>query len=109
MTSSTTPNLSNASRKNSRGNNRAVTFKELIAQYYDDDIPLGARQIMKLRIELAQTSCGYGVPIFDYQGERTAIENWHENKGPDGIKSYWEEENLSSMDGLLTGLKLDDD
>ncbi len=84
-------------------------FKELITKYYDNATPLGARQIMKLRLDLVQTSCGYGVPLFHYQGERTAIENWHENKGPDGIQSHWKEENLSSMDGLPTGLKLVDD
>lgn len=83
-----------------------IEFKELISQYYDGSIPLGTRQIMKLRFDLVQTSCGYGVPLFDYTGERAAIENWHDNKGPDGIQSYWEEKNLTSMDGLPTGLKL---
>ncbi len=81
-------------------------FKELIAQYYEGKTPLGTRQIMKLKFDLVQTSCGYGVPLFDYTGERAAIENWHDNKGPDGIQTYWEENNLSSMDGLPTGLQL---
>ena len=84
----------------------SIEFEELISQYYDCSIPLGTRQIMKLKFDLVQTSCGYGVPLFDYTGERTAIENWHDNKGPDGIQSYWEEKNLTSMDGLPTGLKL---
>lgn len=87
----------------------SVEFKELISQYYDDETPLGTRQIMKLKFDLVQTSCGYGVPLFDYQGERAAIENWHNNKGPDGIQSYWQERNLTSMDGLPTGLKLNED
>ncbi len=81
-------------------------FRELILQYYDGSTPLGTRQIMKLEFDLVQTSCGYGVPLFDYQGERAAIENWHDNKGSDGIRSYWKDKNLSSIDGLPTGLKL---
>jgi hypothetical protein len=84
-------------------------FEDLISQYYGGVTPLGTRQIMRLNFDLVQTSCGYGVPLFDYKGERAAIESWHENKGPDGIQSYWEQKNLSSMDGLPTGLKLNKD
>jgi hypothetical protein len=84
-------------------------FEELISKYYGGVIPLGTRQIIRLEFDLVQTSCGYGVPLFDYKGERAAIENWHDNKGPDGIQSYWEQKNLSSMDGLPTGLKLNKD
>jgi hypothetical protein len=81
-------------------------FNALIAEHYEGALPLGSRQIMKLNIDLVQTSCGYGVPLFEHLGERTAIENWHDNKGPDGIQSYWKDNNLSSMDGLPTGLKV---
>ncbi|MEO9648748.1 MAG: pyridoxamine 5'-phosphate oxidase family protein [Roseobacter sp.] len=87
----------------------SVEFEELISQFYGGVTPLGTRQIMKLKFDLVQTSCGYGVPLFDYKGERAAIENWHDNKGPDGIQSYWEEKNLNSMDGLPTGLRLNKD
>mmetsp|Transcript_6876 Transcript_6876/g.10843 ORF Transcript_6876/g.10843 Transcript_6876/m.10843 type:complete len:186 (+) Transcript_6876:159-716(+) len=79
-------------------------FAALIAEHYGK-APLGTRQIMRLDFDLVQTSCGYGVPLFDYQGERAAIENWHDNKGPEGIEAYWKAENVSSMDGLPTGLK----
>ena len=84
-------------------------FEDLISKYYGGVTPLGTRQIIRLEFDLVQTSCGYGVPLFDYKGERAAIENWHDNKGPDGIQSYWEQKNLSSMDGLPTGLKLNKD
>ena len=84
-------------------------FEDLISQYYGGSKPLGTRQIMRLKFDLVQTSCGYGVPLFEYKGDRNAIENWHENKGPDGIQSYWEQKNLSSIDGLPTGLKLNKD
>ena len=77
-------------------------FAALIEQHFDDKTPLGTRQIIKLNIDLVQTSCGFGVPLFDYQGERASLENWHDNKGPEGIRAYWEQENIASMDGLPT-------
>lgn len=82
-------------------------FTQLTAQYYDGNTPLGTRQIMKIEFDFLQTSCGYGVPLFEYQGERAAIENWHNGKGADGIQAYWKEKNISSMDDLPAGLKLE--
>lgn len=80
-------------------------FATLIAQHYGE-APLGTRQIVRLHIDLVQTSCGYGVPVFDYRGERSAMENWHANKGPEGIRDYWREKNQTSLDGLPTGLNV---
>ena len=82
-------------------------FKDLIATFYDGAVPLGTRQIMRLKIDLVQTSCGNGVPLFEHQGERAAIDNWHNNLGAVGLKSYWKEKNLHSIDGLPTGLNTD--
>ncbi len=65
----------------------------------------GARQIMVVNIESLQTSCGYGVPRYDYTGERETLLSWAENKGPQGIKQYWREKNLISIDGLPTHLQ----
>ncbi len=79
-------------------------FEKIIEQHFQGTLPLGTRQLCKLEIEMVQTSCGYGVPLFDYKGERAAIENWHDNKGVEGIQTYWEENNMESLDGLPTGL-----
>jgi hypothetical protein len=51
-----------------------------------------------------QTSCGFGVPQFDYRAERDVLDRWAERKGEAGIESYWREKNLTSLDGLPTGL-----
>ncbi|MFZ2300801.1 MAG: pyridoxamine 5'-phosphate oxidase family protein [Gallionella sp.] len=64
----------------------------------------GARQIIDVSIELAQTSCGWGVPLFDFKAERDQLEKWAENKGPEGIRKYWEERNQHSIDGKPTGI-----
>lgn len=59
----------------------------------------GARQIFDLTVELVQTSCGMGVPFYDYAGEREQLNEWANKKGEDGIKAYWEEKNQESLDG----------
>ncbi len=60
------------------------------------------RQIFLAEIDLVQTSCGYGVPFFDYVGERETMAAWAEKKGPDGLQNYILEKNLRSLDGLPT-------
>ncbi len=82
-------------------------FAELVEQHYGGDAPLGARQIVRLDIDLVQTSCGFGVPLFDFQEDRPGLENWAQSKGPDGIRAYWAENGLTSMDGLPTGLSVE--
>lgn len=66
-----------------------------------DSLP-GVRQIVVLAVESAQTSCGYGVPLYDFQGERPTLRQWAEKKGEDGIQAYWTEKNQTSIDGLPT-------
>ncbi len=67
------------------------------------DLP-GARQIVVMEVDLAQTSCGFGVPIFDCLGEREMLREWAEKKGEDGIKAYWKDRNSISLDGKSTGI-----
>ncbi len=64
----------------------------------------GERQLIVAEVEGVQTSCGFGIPFFDYQGERTQLTDWAEAKGPDGVAAYWAEKNTRSIDGLPTGL-----
>lgn len=64
----------------------------------------GERQIIILNIESLQTSCGFGVPIYELKQERETLTEWAEKKGDDGIKKYWKEKNQQSIDGLPTGI-----
>ena len=64
----------------------------------------GARQIFVLDIELVLTSCGMGVPYFEYKGERRQLTDWAEKKGAEGISEYWEKRNQLSLDGKPTGI-----
>ncbi len=65
---------------------------------------LGTRQIVALDVETVQTSCGYGVPLFEYEGERAAMDRWAQSKGKAALEAYHREHNVSSIDGLPTGL-----
>ena len=62
----------------------------------------GARQIFDLAVDLVQTSCGMGVPLFDYVGERELLERWAVKKGEAGIRDYWRANNQTSLDGKPT-------
>ena len=64
----------------------------------------GERQLVIVEIDNTYTSCGYGVPFFDYQGEREQLIEWAEKKGPEGLTAYRAEKNQRSIDGLPTGL-----
>ncbi|NNF34212.1 MAG: pyridoxamine 5'-phosphate oxidase family protein [Saprospiraceae bacterium] len=66
----------------------------------------GARQIFEVKLEMVQTSCGFGVPLYEYQGQRELLDKWSSVKGDEGLKNYWKEKNTTSIDGKPTGIKL---
>jgi Pyridoxamine 5'-phosphate oxidase len=67
-------------------------------------IQLSTRQIIVADIDRVQTSCGFGVPLYEYTGERDQAEKWALNKGTDGLVEYRKEKNRVSLDGLPTAL-----
>ena len=79
-------------------------YTALLAAFFSNEEPPGARQIVRIDIDLVQTSCGYGVPLFDYVGERETLRRWAERKGEAGLQEYWRQKNARSLDGLPTGL-----
>lgn len=62
------------------------------------------RQIIVANIHLVQTSCGFGVPLYSYVGERDIHFDWAQKKGAAGLQEYVQEKNLTSLDGLPTNL-----
>ena len=79
-------------------------YERILNENFGGLEPLGARQMVRLDFDLVQTSCGYGVPLYDYQGERDTMDRWAEAKGPDGIDAYWHEKNQHSIDGFPSGM-----
>jgi hypothetical protein len=68
----------------------------------------GARQVYDVEIDLVLSSCGYGVPLMELTGQRDLMAGWAVKKGPEGIASYQAQKNVTSLDGLRTGLPLPD-
>ncbi len=64
----------------------------------------GARQVFDVVIDMVQTSCGFGIPIMKYEEERTLLPDWAIKKGDEGIREYWENKNVTSLDGHDTGI-----
>lgn len=64
----------------------------------------GARNIFIVDIDSVQTSCGFAVPLLDYQEDRQILTDWAEKKSKAEINQYWEQKNVSSIDGFPTGI-----
>jgi Pyridoxamine 5'-phosphate oxidase len=60
----------------------------------------GVRGVVRVEVERISDSCGYGVPLMEYAGERPQRELWLERKGADGVRAYVREKNAESIDGL---------
>ena len=79
-------------------------YAELLPHF--DEVP-GARQIVRLTVDLVQTSCGLGVPLFDYRQERGSLVRYWTAQGLDNLRKYWGLKNMKSIDGLPTGFSPD--
>lgn len=62
----------------------------------------GRRQVFDVNVEMVQTSCGFGVPLLSYEGERELLKDWGKKKTEAEIIEYWEKKNAVSIDGFST-------
>jgi hypothetical protein len=81
-----------------------LAYCDLLASAFSNEERPGSRQIVVLDIDLVQTSCGYGVPLFEYVAERPTLTRWAEAKGEAGLEEYRRSKNIFSIDGLPTGI-----
>lgn len=58
------------------------------------------RSVIRIEVSRIASSCGHGVPLYTYQGERPLMAAWSERKGVDGMVEYQREKNAASIDGL---------
>ena len=65
----------------------------------------GVRQIFKLNIDVVLTSCGFGVPLYKYKGQRNTLVDWHNAKDEEALITYQQKNNVKSLDGKLTDIK----
>ena len=59
-----------------------------------------ARSVIRVRVERISDSCGYGVPLYAFQGHRTQLHAWSDRKGETGLMEDQKENNQESIDGL---------
>jgi hypothetical protein len=72
---------------------------------FDATPPAGTeRAVIRVDVERIADSCGYGVPVMEYVGDRPQYEAWAGTKlrkgGPEALEEYMAEHNARSIDGL---------
>ena len=74
------------------------------AAFEDPAIPEARRAIVRVAVSRISESCGYGVPLMQYEGQRphsTLSASKHlRTKGRDGYAAFAAERNATSLDGL---------
>lgn len=85
------------------GRGRAVRrdqaeFPDLVSRFPGAGV--GARSVIVVEAQRISDSCGYGVPLMDFEAHRPTMDEWAERKGADGIRAYWKDKNWTSLDGL---------
>jgi len=61
---------------------------------------LGTRAYINIKVTRITDSCGYGVPLYEFKGDRESIDKWAAAKGEQGIIEYRQLKNKESIDGL---------
>jgi hypothetical protein len=80
-------------------------FDELLALgFHEPEAPAARRALIRVRVTRVSDSCGYGVPLMSYDGERPHSDLSTAKRlrvhGPDAMRDYQAEHNLVSLDGL---------
>ena len=72
---------------------------ETLSEAFDRS-ELGIRAIIRVNVTRISDSCGFGVPLYEYQEQRRTSPNFIRSHGTERIRAYQEENNLESLDGL---------
>jgi hypothetical protein len=81
-------------------------FAELLEQaaFEEPSIPAAHRAIVRVEVSRIADSCGYGVPLMTYEGERPhntlSAQKRLRTGGPEAIAEYIAERNARSIDGI---------
>jgi Pyridoxamine 5'-phosphate oxidase len=60
----------------------------------------GIRTIIRINLDRISDSCGFGVPLLRYEGDRSQLATSAERKGEAGLDAYRAKNNAASIDGL---------
>ena len=73
---------------------------EAMAGRFSNPLPPGARSVITVDVTRVSDSCGFGVPLMDFVGQRPLLPAWAERKSPAGVAEYQATRNQASIDGL---------
>ncbi len=73
---------------------------EALAARFAGGAGMGVRSVIVVDVRRVSDSCGYGVPLMTLEGHRPTMDQWSSRKGREGIREYWAEKNVASIDGL---------
>jgi hypothetical protein len=72
-------------------------FAETLARFPQQP---AARNIILVDVDRIIDSCGYGVPLYEFQKDRDSLVNYFANQSDDEILAYRDRRNSVSLDGL---------
>ena len=61
---------------------------------------IGIRSFVKVHLTRISDSCGYGVPLYEFRGHRSQLDDWVEHKGEESLVQYRLKFNSQSVDQL---------
>jgi len=73
-------------------------FSDLATHF--EGTELGIRNIIKVNVTRVSDSCGYGVPLYEYQGDRRTAIEYANNHSTEKIRKTLTASNAASIDGL---------
>jgi len=76
-------------------------WEEYISNF---SISRAARQVFEVTIENVNNSCGMGVPLYDFQSQRTELSNYYDKRDNEDYLKYMKKNNQLSFDGKPTKL-----
>ncbi|KAF9584931.1 hypothetical protein BGW38_004626 [Lunasporangiospora selenospora] len=79
-------------------------FKIMFEEHYLgsdlEPIQQGARSIIVMDVHKVGVSCGFGVPLYEFSGQRNNMEKYWGNKSKEQVDEYVKLKNIRSIDGL---------
>jgi hypothetical protein len=81
-------------------------FAELLGrcEFEQPAVAAARRAVLLVHVTRIADSCGYGVPLMGYEGQRPHMDAWADKKmrvgGPEALLDYQREMNSLSIDGL---------
>ena len=72
-------------------------FGPLVARF---EPAASVRGLIVVEVTRIGDSCGYGVPLYQFAGNRPQLPRWAEKKSESELRSYQRDKNARSIDGL---------